>query len=75
MANEDKTSPSCQLLKVTEVARFFSIHKRTVWRNAGLAEAGLSEFPTPIRLGPKTVRWRLADVQAYLAKLSGEEVA
>ena len=26
------------------------------------------EFPPPLRFGPKVVRWRAADVQAYLSR-------
>ena len=37
-----------------------------------MAEAGLGNFPKLLRVGPKTIRWRLSDVQAYLATLAGE---
>jgi predicted DNA-binding transcriptional regulator AlpA len=36
-----------------------------------MAEAGQGDFPRPLRIGPKTVRWRLSDVEAYLAALAG----
>ena len=49
-----------------------AIHQRTCWRLAALAEAGQGSFPKPVRIAPKTVRWRLADVEAYLAALAGE---
>jgi hypothetical protein len=39
---------------------------------AAMAEAGRGDFPQPLRIGPKTVRWRLSDVEAYLAALAGE---
>jgi len=65
--------PSCQLLTCRDVSRLLRIHVRSVWRAAGLAEAGQSSFPKPIRLGPRTVRWKLADIEAYLARLAGED--
>jgi len=61
-----------QLLTVKELAAALGVHERTCWRLAAQAEEGLVEFPTPLRIGPKTVRWRLVDVQAYLAALAGE---
>lgn len=61
-----------QLMDVRQLAAALGIHERTCWRQTALAEAGLSTFPKPLRLGPKTVRWRLSDVQAYLAVLAGD---
>ena len=61
-----------RLLTVRQVAALLGIHTRSVWRLAALAKAGRGDFPPPLRIGPKTVRWRLADVQAYLANLAGE---
>jgi len=71
----DRTTPSCQLLTVRKVACLLSLHPRSVWRLTGLAEAGLSDFPRPLRLGPKSVRWRLSDVEDYLARLAGKDSA
>ena len=59
-----------QLLDVKQMASALGINPRTVWRLAALAEAGQSNFPKPLRIGPKTIRWRLSDVQAYLAALA-----
>ena len=66
----ESTPASCQLLTVKQLATMLEIHARTCWRLSALAEAGLSDFPKPLRIGPKTVRWRLSDVQAYLATLA-----
>ena len=60
-----------KLLTVKELAAALGIHERTCWRLAALAEAGQGAFPRPLRIGPKTIRWRLADVEAYLAALAG----
>jgi len=60
-----------RLLTVKELAEMLSVHERTCWRLAGMAEQGHGNFPKPLRIGPKTVRWRLSDVEAYLAALAG----
>lgn len=60
-----------QLLTVKDVAGMLKIHAGTIWRLAAQAEAGLPcrGFPRPLRLGGKTVRWRLADILGYLDAL------
>ncbi len=50
-----------QLLTVREVAELLRVHPRSVWR---AASAG--DIPKPIRIGPKVVRWRLADLVAHI---------
>ena len=71
MAREEITvSDDLRLLNVRELAAMLGIHERTCWRLAGLAEDGHGNFPKPLRIGPKTVRWRLSDVEAYLAALA-----
>ena len=60
------------LLDVRSVAKLLAIHQRSVWRLAARANAGQSIFPKPLRLGPKLIRWRLRDVEAYLAALASE---
>ncbi len=62
-----------KLLTVREVAEALAVSERSAWRWSALAEAGQGTFPKPLRLGPKVVRWRLRDVEAYLAALAGEE--
>ena len=61
-----------QLLDVRQLATTLGMHPRSIWRLAAMAEAGQGNFPRPLRIGPKTIRWRLSDVQAYLAALAGE---
>ena len=64
-------NPGLKLLTVKELAAMLGVHERTCWRLAAMAEAGQGDFPRPLRIGPKTVRWRLSDVEAYLAALAG----
>lgn len=66
----DANNVGCQLLTVKEVAKILGIHHRSVWRLAGLTESGNGNFPRPLRIGPKTIRWRLADIEAYLTALA-----
>jgi excisionase family DNA binding protein len=67
---EKAVTDHVKLLTVKELAAALGVHERTCWRLAAMAEAGRCAFPKPLRIGPKTVRWRLADVEAYLAALA-----
>jgi predicted DNA-binding transcriptional regulator AlpA len=71
-SEESKVNDQMKLLNVKELARMLGVHERSVWRMAAQAEAGDGNFPRPLRIGPKTVRWRPADVEAYLAALAGQ---
>lgn len=64
---------SIKLLTVKELAEMLGVHERTCWRLAAMAEAGQGDFPRPLRIGPKTVRWRMTDVEEYLGALAGAE--
>jgi predicted DNA-binding transcriptional regulator AlpA len=59
-----------KLLTVKDLAAMLDIHERTCWRLAAMAEAGHGDFPRPLRIGPKTVRWRLVDIEKYLETLA-----
>lgn len=72
MIGKQKSLIQIRLLNVRQLATMLGIHQRTCWRLAAQAEAGQNNFPRPLRIGPKTVRWRLSDLQAYLASLAGE---
>lgn len=50
-------------LRDTQIANMYGISRITVWR---WARNGL--LPQPLRLGPSTTRWRLADIEAYEAR-------
>ena len=60
-----------KLLTVRDLAALLGVNERTCWRLTAMAEAGRGPFPRPVRIGPRVVRWRLADVEAYLATLAG----
>ena len=60
----------CQLLTVRDVAALLKLHVRTVWRLSALAESGQDQFPKPVRLGEKTMRWRATEIAAYLDQLA-----
>jgi predicted DNA-binding transcriptional regulator AlpA len=59
-----------RLMSVKELADVLGVHERTCWRLAAMAEVGQGDFPKPVRITPRTVRWRPADVEAYLAALA-----
>jgi len=46
-----------------QLARRFAVSRATIWR-----WVSNSEFPQPIRLGPKCTRWRKDEVEAWEAK-------
>jgi len=74
-AGTDTGLGAVTLLDVQRVAKCLGLSSRTVWRLSALAEAGRGVFPKPVRLGSKLVRWRLRDIQAYLATLAGDDAA
>ena len=76
-AKLDRSLDRAKLVNVKELSGRLSISTRAIWRLSAAAEAGLDKlargFPRPLRLGTRTVRWRLSDVEAYLSALAGEE--
>jgi predicted DNA-binding transcriptional regulator AlpA len=72
MTSGNAVTAEVQLIDVKQLAAVLGMHPRSMWRLVALAEAGQGNFPKPLRIGPKTIRWRLSDVQAYLAALAGE---
>lgn len=51
-----------ELVSVAELARRLGVSPRSIWR---WTSAG--KLPQPLRLSKRTVRWRWADVEAFLA--------
>lgn len=68
----DSRLASLTLLDVRAVAELLRISPRQVWRLVALAESGQGSFPRPLRLRTRTLRWRLEDLERYLAALAGE---
>ena len=62
-------SPSIlpELYRVKHITALLSISK-TAWLN-GVKEG---RFPRPVRLGPRSIAWRRADIEALIAKIGGE---
>lgn len=57
-------------LKDTQLAERFGVDRATIWR--WVRRDG---FPCPIKLSPGCTRWRMADIEAWEAKISeGERV-
>jgi prophage regulatory protein len=52
--------PAGLYLSVEQVASRYNVSKDTIWR---WRREG--DFPKPIRLGGKTSRWRLIDIEAW----------
>ncbi|PZQ46612.1 MAG: AlpA family transcriptional regulator [Rhodovulum sulfidophilum] len=50
------------LVPVKRVATMLSVSVATVWR--WCAAGG---FPAPLKIGPNATRWRVSDVEAWLA--------
>ncbi|HCE38790.1 MAG: AlpA family transcriptional regulator [Alcanivorax sp.] len=57
-------------LSDTGVGRRYSVSRATVWR--WTREGNL---PRPVRLGPATTRWRLADLEEWETGKSGGDAA
>jgi prophage regulatory protein len=53
------------LLKPKEAARLLGLSRSGLYRR--LDDPG---FPRPVRLGPRTVRWRRTELVAFTEKLS-----
>ena len=53
-----------QLLKLSEVKQMVGLASSTIYR-----KVGGGEFPAPLQLGPRTVRWRRGELETWLAGL------
>jgi excisionase family DNA binding protein len=57
-----------ELLTAKDVAALLRVSRRTVSR---LRARG--ELPAPVELSASIVRWRLADIEAYLARMQSRQ--
>ena len=55
MSNSDMCNCSSVLWTVEEVAEYFQVDKRTIWR---WVNTGTEEFPKPSKIGERTLRWK-----------------
>ncbi len=51
-----------KFLKIKQVAERYDANTSTIRRWCANTEIN---FPKPIRFGPQTIRWRLADLEAW----------
>ena len=62
------------LLTAKELSRVLGVGERTIWRMTSRsrggsgAGGGCEEFPRPVRISVKAVRWRWQDIDEYLRK-------
>ena len=54
------------LINIKQVASILGITPRTIYR-----EIQRGTFPKPIHLTKRQTRWRMADIEAHVAKLGG----
>ncbi|SLN53625.1 Prophage CP4-57 regulatory protein (AlpA) [Roseovarius gaetbuli] len=52
-------------LSVDQVAKRFSVSKDSIWR-----WKRNGDFPTPVKLGGTTTRWRLSDIEEWENQLA-----
>ena len=57
----DRKLARIKMLSAKKVAECLGVHVRTVWR---WAAAG--RIPEPIQIGPKSIRWRLVDIEKFI---------
>lgn len=62
MTQGNEITSQSQLLSARQVGALLSVSTRTVWR---MLSSG--QLPQPIRIGTRLTRWRLVDIQAFLA--------
>ena len=58
------THPSDRLLRREEVLAITGLSRVTQWRRQKE-----NKFPAPMQVGPRSVRWRLSDIETWLAGL------
>ena len=61
------TPPTEKLLRVPEVEDLTAMKKSKLY---DLVKQG--QFPPPVRIGPRAVRWRLSAVQKWIDGLEGD---
>lgn len=58
-----------RLIRRSEVETLTALSRSTIYK-----KMEMGDFPQPIRIGGRSVRWRLADVQNWISRHAGGEV-
>ena len=66
-ANPTTPAPAESLLRLPEVENVVGIKKSKIY---SLLQEG--QFPAPVRLGPRSVRWKASAVSAWIANLTAD---
>lgn len=65
--NTDRNSSLAGFLRLPDVLALIPVSRSAWW--AGVKEG---RFPPPVKLSARTTAWRRDDIQALIARLSGE---
>ena len=74
MAEDHNTTPptratAVKLLRLPAVEAMAAMKKSKLY---DLVRQG--QFPAPVRLGPRSVRWKSTDVEAWIANLTADPI-
>lgn len=56
-------------LSIAQIAKRYGVHRSTPWRWAKADPT----FPQSVKLSPQCTRWRLADIEAWEARVAQSE--
>lgn len=59
-----------RFLRLPQILELIPVSRSTWW-----AGCKSGRYPKPVKLGPRTTAWRVADIQALLEQLSAREEA
>jgi len=59
-----------RFLRLPQILELIPVSRSTWW-----AGCKSGRYPKPVKLGPRTTAWRVADIQALLEQLSAREDA
>lgn len=59
--------PAEGLIRLPQVLSIFPVSRSTWW-----AGVKTGRFPEPVRLGPRTVAWRVCDIRTLIAETEAE---
>lgn len=58
---------------VQDLAIYFGVSIPTIWNWAGDGPYSIPDFPKPVKLGPQTRRWVMAEVEAWETSRAQED--